>query len=1593
MERLYALFVWLCLILPLNSLNAQAPNRIATTLKSKQNQRSQEAIPSFHPFEIIRQSPALSRSADIVSDLTVVHLKGPDTRRMIRLAPELLDLTVPFDTTTIQLELYQQAPLSKGFLLRTSDGQISTSRGVFYRGIVSGDDQSIASISIFDDEMIGIISSSKWGNVIIGRWDGDQIHVIYQEENLKVDPQGGCEMLHPPDQTETSHREPTDHSRNAANCVQVYFETSHSVFQNKGSVSGVQNYVTGFFNNVSTIYANENINIEISEIFVWTSKDPFKHTSASAAVQSFISERPNFNGTVGHLLDMTGGSNGGLGYVDVLCSSTFNVGYSDINSTYSNFPTYSWTVNVVTHEIGHNFGSSHTHDCVWGPQNCTAIDGCAQPNPGTGCGSCPEAPIPAKGTIMSYCHVGGNGIDFNLGFGSEPGNLIRSRASAAGCLTSCGGGGPGGNCNLTIENVLAEDATCSKNNGKLTVQISGSSGSVTYNIGNGPQSSPEFSNLPPGDYTIVVQNGGGCERSEAASIQLTSEKPSLAATITNATCGQDDGIIELTASGGAAPYSYQVGSKTQSSAVFKNLEVGEYSAMVIDDNGCTESKSVSIFTDNPPSLDVQVQHTSCGEANGLVTLAANGGTGPYQYKLGSQTSSNGIFESVAAGSHQVQVIDNNGCSDQDNINVENSQAIQANTSAEATQCGQTNGTIAVDAEGGTGTLTYSIGSGFQSEPVFSNLVSGVYEVTVKDGTGCIITGEENVASSETFTLAPTVEHTSCGLTNGSIIAAVDGNTGPYMYRLGQSTFNSNSKFVDVPPGDHLLTVRDASGCEVSTEVLVQSSSVPTPQATVDRTYCGEKNGRISVEVPQGLAPYAYFLNGRKQQTHEVSDLAPGNYEVKVVDADGCTDSITVKIDSSKAALALAKTQPTTCGEANGQVQLEAQQGVAPFTYQLDDITTTKPNFQELSAGIYVAEVVDADQCIWRDTIVIEASNAILLDTVVQHTTCGQDNGSIQLIGSGGSGTLLYRLDDTAFTNQTEFPELKAGIYTAKVKDSEGCLLNVPISVHSSTNPQLSLDITHTRCGLENGAVRILVEGGAAPYRYLLNSDSMSILTETLASGNYSVEVVDKFGCVDSALAVIETSSAPELTVFTEPASCYQNNGVIKVAGSSGIGPYTYSIGQSFQSNSTFSQIDSGSYQVVLKDQRSCTDTVMAEVPYNDTYQRPELPEEASICEGEPITLNTGVSSLPTIHWTINGEAIAQDGPEITTDQPGEYTATAFYHEDCILQAQVNLEVRSKPEQDLRVSDTICLGQTFEIAQPDPALSYTWSNDSLGSAVAFAESDRYEVEITNAFGCSIIKPLDLIVVQPVQLQVADEVVSICEGEGFQWELKGADQYIWTSHDTTLSAVDIANPFVNPSSDQTYFVVGSNQCFESTIDLALHIFEDPVSITRDTTVIQGSPLQLNVDSNAVAASWSGPHDFDCQDCLDVMIRPESAGDVEVTYTDVNGCFWQGSVGIDVIPLSSVFPPLVNVITPNEDGRNDALVFEGLHNFDGMKLKIFNQQGLVVHDQQDYQNNWKGTIDGAPLPEGVYFYIVSLLLDDRVFQFDSDLTIVRD
>ncbi len=641
----------LLLLLPFYSFAQQQPNVLALRVREQKAQKSDFKKPVL--FQFAGQSKAANQFGDLVSDGKLLTLDLDNLTSVYKSAPASLEMELPSGSAPpIVLELVKSQLLTEDFSLVTSatNGQpVDYQHGVYYRGIVKGDENSLVAISFFEDEIIGVLSTQKDGNMVLGRIPNaigstakSANYIFYKDEDLLLDNSFECGS------EEAPVAEGKDDLSNAGGekvlkCVRAYLEADYDLVNEKGGATAAANFVTGLFNVVAGIYQNEALTVNISQIFTWTTADPYATNSTSAALTSFRNYRPTYNGDVAALISRGAPTGGGIAWVSALCTS-YAYSYCYINSTYNQFPTYSWSVNVIAHEMGHNLGSPHTHACAWNGNN-TAIDGCG---PAVGASEGCTGPIPSQGTMMSYCHLlNGVGINFNLGFGSQPGDLIRSKVTAANCLTTCASA-----C-LTVSTNGTNVSCAGGNNGTASATATGNSGPFTYAWSNGGNTQTII-NLAAGTYTVTVSAGSNCTGT-ATRIVTAPAAIGTSVSVTNTSNGQNNGAINLTVSGGTPGYafSWSNGATTED---LSNLAAGTYTVTVTDSKGCTATKSATVGTsnNNPITLAFVVTNANSGQNNGAINLTVSGGTAPFSFLWSNGAQSEDLVN-VAAGTYTVTV--------------------------------------------------------------------------------------------------------------------------------------------------------------------------------------------------------------------------------------------------------------------------------------------------------------------------------------------------------------------------------------------------------------------------------------------------------------------------------------------------------------------------------------------------------------------------------------------------------------------------------------------------------------------------------------------------------------------------------------------------------------------------------------------------------------------------------------------------------------------------------------------------------------------------------------------------------------------------
>ena len=424
----------------------------------------------------------------------------------------------------------------------------------------------------------------------------------------------------------------------------------------------------------------------------------------------------------------------------------------------------------------------------------------------------------------------------------------------------------------------------SANSGSITATVViGGTAPFTYLWSNGAITAT-INNLAVGTYSVTVTDKNGCRAT--GSTTLTQPAAVILTTSTTATsCGGINGTATVTATGGTAPYTFRW-STGATTASISNLAAGSFTVTVMDSNGCTATATVTVAASTSLSVSITGVNAACGANNGSATATVNGGTAPFTY-LWSTGATTASISGLGAGTYSVSVTDKNGCTGSASVTITASPGITVTIAKTNVLCnGESNGTATATVGGGTAPFTYLWSNGATTATI-SNLVAGIYSVTVTDKNGCTATGQVIIAQPAKLTLSLTSTPATC-LSTGSATVTVTGGTTPYTYLWSNGA--TTATISNIAGGTYTVTVTDANGCKATGSVTVAANTSPNLACSVTITRLisaiNANDGELKVTATGGAAPYTYLWSNGKT-TSVISFLSPGTYSVTVTDNNGC----------------------------------------------------------------------------------------------------------------------------------------------------------------------------------------------------------------------------------------------------------------------------------------------------------------------------------------------------------------------------------------------------------------------------------------------------------------------------------------------------------------------------------------------------------------------------------------------------------------------------------------------------------------------------------------------------------------------------------
>ena len=221
-------------------------------------------------------------------------------------------------------------------------------------------------------------------------------------------------------------------------------------------------------------------------------------------------------------------------------------------------------------------------------------------------------------------------------------------------------------CDLVISSDVTNVSCYGENDGKIEVSVSGGVAPYQYKWNTGRTSNGIYA-VPAGEYVVLVSDSEGCFTSSTFRIETPNKIVVEEQEISNPSCGNDNGSISLSVSGGTAPYTPQWTSSNDDvleGLELQNLQGGVYDVVITDDNGCKVQKSYALQEQDAPMISLKsINPSKCNDANGNCEIEVTGGVSPYTITWSDSASvwNENKRPAMLPGTYTVKVIDDNQC--------------------------------------------------------------------------------------------------------------------------------------------------------------------------------------------------------------------------------------------------------------------------------------------------------------------------------------------------------------------------------------------------------------------------------------------------------------------------------------------------------------------------------------------------------------------------------------------------------------------------------------------------------------------------------------------------------------------------------------------------------------------------------------------------------------------------------------------------------------------------------------------------------------------------------------------------------------------
>lgn len=623
-------------------------------------------------------------------------------------------------------------------------------------------------------------------------------------------------------------------------------------------------------------------------------------------------------------------------------------------------------------------------------------------------------------------------------------------------------------------------------------------------------------------------------------------------------------------------------------------------------------------------------------------------------------------------------------------------------------------------------------------------------------------------------------------------------------------------------------------------------------------------------------------------------------------------------------LQVSSVHPTCHGAVDGQVEVSAEGGHAPYQFRWSSGQSTA-HLQQLAAGDYSLTVTDAHGSSTSTSVQLENPPPMMVIVTPTQPSCfDSENGELLLEVWQGTAPFSFSWNDGATGPHRR--GLVVGNYEVLAIDANGCEKSIQIELESASQLNAGALGEPASCDLMNdGLLTASAQYGQQPYAYAWNTGDLTQVVEQVEPGYYEVTVTDALGCVDTAHALVQTDFNVDVSgsaLLCGPGPTSQLN----IVPTGGTAPYQYHWNTGDVSPE-MNNLSEGAYTVTITDATGCKTVETVEILQSD-FSISVIPRDV-FCHGDStgsiLVQASGGEPPYQILWSTG------DTTDLVEGLPaGSYSVTVTDKEGCQLSEMVGLEEPMPLQVDFEQINVSCGGAADGTVKINPSggkapYSYLWSHNQIFGELTNLEPGDYTVTVSDANLCEEIIQLTITEPEPLDMDV-DLFLVDCDGSrgGMTAHVRGGEYpyyYLWSNGDTTITISDI------PPGTYGVTITDGNQCTISMDDLVID-GDPPILLDIEVQDIECS----DEDTGSIlvwADGGSPPFTYEWNTGqTDSAIHDLTVGEYHITVTDADGCMVTASASVGrSLPISLSISKQDIACAGQENGIAKAEVSGGL------------------------------------------------------------------